>query len=243
MSESSRNPPGAKAVVLLSGGLDSVAALCWAQARYVELEAISFDYAQPNRNQEIPSAQRTAKARGVGWRVVHLSDALRPEHPAGIMGTIPDHDASRFGGTDKAFVPGRNVLFATVALAHASTWWPTGNIDIVMGACAEDQAGFHDCRPGNLAKLAEAFRACFGKSVVIRTPWAEMTKSQILYAVRPDVDSLELVRRSYSCYRDDGPCLRCSACIKRGAAFAEQAIQDLSQRTHMTGGDPHREVR
>ncbi len=242
MSESSRNPPNARGVVLLSGGLDSVAALCWAQARYPELEAISFDYGQPNRNQEIPSAQRAAEKRGVRWRVVGLHDAMRPEKPTGIMGVVPDHDTSRFGGTDKAFVPGRNVLLAAVALAHASTWWANGNIDIVMGACAEDQAGFHDCRPGNLLKLAEGFRACFGRSVVIKTPWATMTKSQVLYAIKPDAEALASVQRSYSCYRDDGPCLRCSACVKRKAAFDEQGILDLSQRTHMHGGDPQRQA-
>ncbi len=242
MSESSRNPVADRAVVLLSGGLDSVAALCWAQARYVEIQAISFDYGQPNRNQEIPAAQRSAEARGVPWRVVGLSDAMRPEKPAGLMGGVVDPDKSRFGGVDKAFVPGRNLLLVTVAFAHACTWWPNGNIDVIVGACADDQQGFPDCRPSSFAQLAAALRAGCARSVAIKTPWAAMTKSQILYAVRPDVDSLELVRRSYSCYRDDGPCLRCGACLKREAAFTEQAITDLSQRTHMRGGDPHRQA-
>ena len=243
MSESSRNPVSNRAVVVLSGGLDSVAALCWAQLRYPELQAITFEYGQPNRNQEIPAAQRSAEARGVPWRVVGLSDAMRPEKPAGIMGTVPDHDGSRFGGTDKAFVPGRNLLFATVAFAHSCTWWPGGNVDVVLGACADDQVGFPDCRPTALAKLAEALRAGCGRSVTIKTPWAEMTKSQILYAVRPDADALALVQRSWSCYREEGPCHRCSACVKRDAAFTDQGIIDLSQRTHMHGGDPARAVR
>lgn len=240
MTSSSQTAAANRAIVLLSGGLDSVAALCWAQARYVELEAISFDYGQPNRNQEIPAAQRSAKARGVSWRVIGLHDAMRPEKPQGLLGAVHDYDGSKFGGTDKAFVPGRNVILAAAALAHACSWWPTGNVDIVMGACAEDQAGFHDCRPGNLDKLAMGFRACFGHSVTFKLPWADKTKSQILYAIRPDVDSLEIVRRSYSCYREDGPCLRCGACVKRKAAFDDQGILDLSQRTHMYGGDPQR---
>lgn len=67
-----------------------------------------------------------------------------------------------------------------------------------------------------------------------------MTKSQILYAIKPDTDTLELVRRSYSCYRDNGPCERCGACVKRKAAFDDQGIVDLSERTYMHGGDPAR---
>ncbi len=232
-----------RAVVLLSGGLDSVAALCWATARYTELEAISFEYGQPNRNQEIPAAQRSAEARGVPWRVVGLSDAMRPEKPAGILNGVPDHAPST--GIDKAFVPGRNALFATVAFAHACTWWPTGMIHVVMGACIEDQDGFPDCKPVNLTQLATGLQACFGRTegFVIRTPWAHKTKAQILYAVKPDAEALGVVQRSYSCYRQDGPCLRCSACVKREAAFTDQGIQDLSQRTHMHGGDAARELR
>jgi len=244
MSESSRNPMSNRAVVVLSGGLDSVAALCWARARYTELQAITFEYGQPARNQEVPAAQRSAAKLGVGWRVVGLSDALRPEKPGGILGGVQDHDTSRFGGVDRAFVPGRNGLFALVALSHSCSWWPNGNVDIVMGACAEDQAGFPDCRPANLDKLAMGLRACFGRSVTVRLPWAESTKSQILYAVKPDAEALWIVQRSYSCYREDGPCLRCGACVKRKAAFdAHPDILDLSQRTHMTGGDPARAVR
>lgn len=240
MTTSTLDPTTNRAVVILSGGLDSVAALCWARARYTELQAITFEYGQPNRNQEVPAAQRSAEARGVPWRVVGLSDALRPEKPGGILGGVQDHDTSRFGGVDKAFVPGRNGLFATVALTHSCSWWPNGNVDLIMGACADDQAGFPDCRQGNLDKLAMGLRACFGRSVTIKLPWADKTKSEILYAISPDPETLDLVRRSYSCYRDNGPCERCGACVKRKAAFDAQGIVDLSQRTHMHGGDPAR---
>ncbi len=241
MSESSRNPPMAKGVVLLSGGLDSVAALCWARARYTELQAISFEYGQPNRNQEVPAAQRSAEALGIPWRVVGLHDAMRPERPAGIMtGNVNPCDNTRFGGIDKAFVPGRNLLLLTVAFAHACTWWAGGNIDLIIGACAEDQAGFPDCRPQALQALSLALRQGVGRSVNIRSPWADKTKAQILYAVQPDAEAFDLVRRSYSCYSADGPCTICSACTKRAVAFEALAIPDLSQRTHMFGGDPQR---
>jgi 7-cyano-7-deazaguanine synthase len=244
VSASSENPPLVnRAVVLLSGGLDSVAALCWAQQRYVELQAISFEYGQPNRDQEIPAAQRAAAALGVPWRVVGLSDAMRPEKPMGIMAGNLNPCEARFGGVDKAFVPGRNFVFATTALGHSCSWWPNGNVDLVMGACQEDQMGFPDCRPGALAKLAAAMREGYGRSVAIKTPWSAMTKAQILYAVQPHAEAFELVRRSFSCYSGDGPCSACSACTKRAAAFNAIGVTDLSERTHLTGGDPQRATR
>lgn len=232
-----------RAVVLVSGGLDSVAALVWARARYSDLRAISFDYGQPNRSQELPIAQEAAGLLGVAWSGVHLGDAMRPAKPAGIMGKVEDHDASKFGGIDRAFVPGRNLVFLTVAVAHAATWFSTGSFDVIIGACSEDQAGFPDCQPTTLAKLAMACNAGSGKSLRILSPWADKTKAQILYAIEPDPDALDLVSRSYSCYRPDGPCGACSACVKRAAAFEARGLTDYSKPRKMFGGDAARELR
>jgi len=232
-----------KAVVLLSGGLDSVAAMIWAQARYVELRAISFDYGQPNRDNELPFAQEAAQARGVEWATCHLGDSMKPAKPAGIMAKVVDHDGSKFGGTDRAFVPGRNLVFVTVAVAHAATWFSAGTFDVILGACAEDQAGFPDCRPTTLAKLAMAINAGSGRAIRILAPFADMTKSQILYALKPDAEALELVSRSYSCYRSDGPCGACGACVKRAAGFDQQGLTDHSKPRKMFGGDAVRELR
>lgn len=236
------NPPLAKAVVLLSGGLDSVAALCWAQQRYTELRALSFDYGQPNVRQEVPAAQRSAGALGVPWGLTVLAEALRPEVPRGLLaGHInpgpPEH------GISPAFVPGRNLLFLTIAAAHASTWWPTGNLDVVIGACAEDASGFPDCRPEALDAQEQALCAGLARRIHIRAPWLGRTKREILYAVQPHAEAFELVRQSWSCYSGAGPCGICPPCRLRCDAFAQLGVEDLQQRTIPYGGDPQRDRR
>jgi 7-cyano-7-deazaguanine synthase len=245
MTTHTANPPSTRAVVLLSGGLDSVAALCWAHHRYPELRAMSFDYGQPNRDSEVYSAQSAAQSLGVPWQIVGLSDAMRPERPLGLLAGVHDHDADadRFGGTSRAFVPGRNLIFVSVAFAHAASWWTGGSFHVVIGACADDQPGFPDCRPTVLDQLAATLRSGGGRSLAIHAPWAKSTKAQILYAIKPDARALELVQRSYSCYRKDGPCGRCEACAKRAVAFADQGIEDRSAGVTMRGGDPQRERR
>jgi 7-cyano-7-deazaguanine synthase len=227
------------AVVLLSGGLDSTAALCWAIQRYTDVRAFGIDYGQANRDAELTSARRACDTLGVPYVGIAVADALRPQQPAGILGEIPAPGLAC--GIDRAFVPGRNALFATIAVAHACTWWPDA-FDIVIGACAEDQAGFPDCRPVVLAHLAFALTNACARLVAIKTPWADMAKQQILYAVQPDEKAFDLVRRSWSCYRSEGPCGTCGACVKRAAGFAGLGIEDLCTPVKMTGGDPQREV-
>jgi 7-cyano-7-deazaguanine synthase len=224
------------AVVLLSGGLDSSAALVWTQARSASLRAISFDYCQPNRDREIPAAQAIAAARGVPLVLLHLADALSAK-----SGLLAGLDLPPGGGIAPAFIVGRNMLFATVAAAHAATWWPRGRIDIVIGACASDQAGFPDCRPNTMHQLAAALSAGCGRDIRIVMPWADSSKSQILYAIEPDAEALRQVCASWSCYRKHGPCGECGACALRAEAFAARGVQDLCVESKMVGGDSHRE--
>lgn len=228
------------AVVLLSGGLDSTAALCWATRRYIDVRAFAVDYGQPNRDAELTAGHAAAAALEVPYVGIAVADALRPERPAGLMAGVPTPGS--VDGIDRAFVPGRNLLLATTAFSHACTWWPTGPIDLILGACEEDQAGFPDCRPSVLGQLAHALSLGIGRELRIRSPWADYTKRQILYACQPDAVGFDLVRRSWSCYRPKGPCGGCGACIKRAAAFASIGVDDLSAAPRIFGGDPQREA-
>lgn len=230
------------AVVLLSGGLDSTAALCWALHRYLDVRAFGVDYGQPNRDAELVAARNAAETMGVTMTRIAVADALRPVQAAGLMaGVVPSPGSS--SGIDRAFVPGRNLLLATVAISHACTWWPEGPIDLVIGACAEDQAGFPDCRPATLGQLAHALSMGVGRTIRIRSPWADRTKREILYALQPDTHAFNVVRRSWSCYQGHGPCGSCGACVKRDAAFADLGVADLCAEPVLCGGDPQRELR
>lgn len=225
-------------LVLLSGGLDSVAALVWAGARYPELRAITFDYGQPNRNAEVPAAQGVARERGVEWTGLVLADAMRTG--AGLMGDRFD-DAP--GVHHPAFVPGRNAVLLAIAASHAAAWF-SGPFDLIVGACKDDQAGFPDCRKANLETLAIGLSVCIDRLVRIVAPWADSEKWEILYAIEPDAPAFELVARSWSCYRaGPDPCGACGACVKRAAAFAKRGRTDRSHAGKMHGGDSHREYR
>ena len=128
-----------QAAVLVSGGMDSVAALHWAKERYPELLAISYDYGQKNRDAELTVAQRECEALGVTM----LRERLLAFSTTGILGkTIPAH---REHGTSPAMNVGRNPLLFTYAVTHACQHFPNGNLDLVIGCNIEDRVAFPDC--------------------------------------------------------------------------------------------------
>ena len=218
---------GHAGVILLSGGLDSVASVFWAQKRYRRLFALSMMYGQPNVDHELYAAGLAAKVAGIeDWRRLPLSDALR--------------GASNLT-TDRPIVPGRNDVFISVAAALAVAEWGGGRIDVIVGANADDAADFPDCRPEFIEAKTNALSLAHGRDVLVVGPWLHRTKRQILYAVKPEPIALAACQRSWSCYHAKGPCGSCSACLKRAAAFAANGVPDLTQEAQMCGGDPHRE--
>jgi 7-cyano-7-deazaguanine synthase len=225
------------ACVLLSGGLDSVAALYWASTRYRHVRAIGFDYGQPNRDAEVYSAGTAAEALGVPFERLPLADAF-PRR--GLLERVPEHNVDQ-KGAHPAVVPGRNGAFLWLAAAHAVTWWRVGNIALVIGANKEDAAGFSDCDPRFFLKLGQAIRDGFMRQVDIVAPWVDRTKAQIIQQAEPE--ARHAIARSWSCYARTGPCGVCTACVLRARAFAETGLVDECAPPKMTGGDPQREAR
>lgn len=225
-----------QAVVLLSGGMDSTAVLHWAKPVYPKLLALLFDYGQPNRDQELYAAGRSARELGVPTINVVLADAL--PRGRGILKGVQDHDGLT-EGLSPAFVPGRNLLFITSAAAHGSVYFPNGNFDIVIGANEQDAKRFPDCSLGALVKLAQALRHGVAREVNVVAPYVDRTKEQILRSL--DSAAIEAVRHSWSCYRNVGPCGTCSPCVLRAEAFAAVGLVDACAPYRMIGGDPARE--
>jgi len=223
------------AVVLLSGGFDSVAALYWAKQNkaYSSVLACMFDYGQPNRDQELSIAGTIALELGVERICLVVADSL--PRGAGILRSVEDDDG-REDGVSPAFVPGRNLVFLTCAAAHAAVRFKNGPIALVIGANGTDARRFPDCHVGAFAKLAEALRHGVGREIVIASPWIDRTKEQVLSSL--DDTGRALVARSWSCYRGKGPCGRCSACVLRAAAFQACGMADACKPTVMFGGDP-----
>lgn len=230
------------ALVLLSGGLDSVAALGWAQLKHARVRALTFSYGQPHRDAEVTAAQRTARARGVKWSELALADVFTG---GGFLDGVPDHDPDV--AISRAFVPGRNLVFLSIALSHAMVMWPDAlHLTLVIGCCREDAGAFPDCSEAFTASAAKTLTLASGRTVRVSAPWCRMPKARIVdYWVtqQHDDEMLRLVRESWSCYRGGkAPCMTCTACVLRLKALAANGFrEDICAAPTMRGGDVDRE--
>ena len=232
--------PATRAVVLLSGGLDSATALAIAQREGRECVALSFDYAQRHRV-ELAAAGRVAEAAGVERHVVLALD-LRAMGGSALTADIevpkdrPEGDldaAARGEDIPVTYVPGRNLIFLSCACALAEA---SHCGEVWIGVNAIDYSGYPDCRPA----FIEAFERAAGLAtrvgveghpVRIRTPLAEMTKADIIRTASDLGVDLGL---TYSCYdpQEGGlPCGRCDACALRARGFRNAGTPDPARGT------------
>ncbi len=215
-----------RAVVLLSGGLDSMVCAGLAREAGYRLLALTFDYNQRHRI-EIDAARAVAARIGVDRHIVLPLD-LRAFGGSALTDAIA---VPKTGvGTDipVTYVPARNLVFLSLALAWAEA---AGSADLFIGVNALDYSGYPDCRPEfisgfeQLARLATAF-GDRGGAVTIHAPLQYRKKAEIAReAVRLGLNDLP----SWSCY-DPTPtglaCGLCDSCRLRQAGFAEAGIAD-----------------
>jgi 7-cyano-7-deazaguanine synthase len=215
-----------KAVVLVSGGLDSTTALAIARSEGYDCYTMSFDYGQRHRS-ELFAAERTAKAMGaIAHKVINLDlrtiggSALTDDSIA-----VPEHETA---GIPITYVPARNTVFLSIALGWAEV---LGAEDIFIGVNAVDFSGYPDCRPEYIAafeKMANlATRAgAEGGQLKIRTPLIDLTKADIVkLGLGLGVDYSLTV----SCYQanDKGEaCGKCDSCRLRKMGFEQAGIID-----------------
>ncbi len=216
-----------KAVVLLSGGLDSATTLAMARAEGHDCYCLSIDYGQRHRS-ELDAAVRVAKALGaVAHKVVRID--------LGTVGgsALTDHAIAvpvdgLQPGIPVTYVPARNTIMLSLALAHAEV---IGAEHIYFGANAVDYSGYPDCRPeymrafealANLATKA----AVEGHPLKLHTPIIELTKADIIRrGVALGVDYALTV----SCYQADAAgraCGVCDSCRLRRAGFEQADVPD-----------------
>ena len=215
-----------KAVVLLSGGLDSTTVLAIAKAENYETYAISFDYGQRHRL-ELDSARKVAQTIGVlGHKIVRMD--LRAIGGSALTDDIAvpksRAEVEMEVGVPITYVPARNTIFLSYALAWAETL-KTG--DIFLGVNALDYSGYPDCRPEyirayeSMANLATKEALEGEVKVVLHTPLIELTKAQII--TRGKALGLDYGMTS-SCYDPSSeglPCLECDSCLLRAKGFFE----------------------
>jgi 7-cyano-7-deazaguanine synthase len=226
-----------RAVVLLSGGLDSATALAVAIAEDYECFALSFDYGQRHAR-ELESAAKVASALGARR---HLT--LRLDLRAIGGSALTDEIAVPKGRSDEAigtgipitYVPARNTIF----LAHALAWAEVlGAEDIFIGVNSLDYSGYPDCRPEfveafeRLANLATQAGVEGRSRFRVHTPLIVLTKAQIV--ARADELGVDL-SLTWSCYApeaDGRACGLCDSCLLRKKGFAEARLVDPVPSAH-----------
>ncbi|PYK62394.1 MAG: 7-cyano-7-deazaguanine synthase QueC [Verrucomicrobia bacterium] len=219
-----------RAVVLLSGGLDSATTLAIANDEGYEVFALSFRYGQRHEI-EIVAAQQVAKSLGVSrHRVLEID--LRAFGGSALTDTI---DVPKNRGEDDmasgipvTYVPARNTIFLSYALAWAEV---IGAHDIFIGVNALDYSGYPDCRPEFIAqfeKLAQlATKAGVeGTHYRIHAPLIEMTKAQIIRKGAKLGVQFSLTISCYDPTPDGGACGECDSCLLRRKGFREAGIGD-----------------
>ena len=220
-----------KAVVLLSGGLDSTTTLAVAESEGYDLYALTFRYGQ-RHEAEIDAARRIAALSGVAQHVVAEID-LRAFGGSALTsdidvpkGRAPEEMGA---GIPVTYVPARNTIFLSFALAWAEV---LGANDVFIGVNALDYSGYPDCRPEyieafqRMADLATKAGVEGTQHLVIHTPLIRWTKAQIVQkGIELGVD-YSLTLTCYDPSTDGAACGECDACLLRLKGFAENGMSD-----------------
>jgi 7-cyano-7-deazaguanine synthase len=220
-----------KSVVLVSGGLDSATTLAIAKDLHFSVYALTFRYGQRHEC-EIESAKSIARELGVAEHIV-MGIELRSFGGSALTDDIKvPKDRPLATSSEEipvTYVPARNTIFLSVALAWAEV---LGGDDVFIGVNALDYSGYPDCRPEyirafqTMANLATKAGVEGKQSFTIHTPLIEMSKSEI---IRKGISLGVDFSLTHSCYDPDNschPCGRCDACRLRRKGFRDAGAED-----------------
>jgi 7-cyano-7-deazaguanine synthase len=222
-----------KAIVLFSGGQDSTICLAWALAHFADVETVGFDYGQRHAVELAcrPKIRAGLEAAGFAGR-------LGPDHfiDLSVLGALSETALTRQteirmgeAGLPTTFVPGRNLLFFTLAAALASR---RGATVLVGGMCETDYSGYPDCRDDTLKALQVTLNLGMGTRLRIETPLMWLSKAQS-WALAEQLGGAALVQLivedTHSCYLGERGqrhewgygCGTCPACQLRARGYAE----------------------
>ncbi|MDE2219612.1 MAG: 7-cyano-7-deazaguanine synthase QueC [Gammaproteobacteria bacterium] len=231
MSAAAEGGAGQRAVVLLSGGLDSATALAWARGQGYQCHALSVAYGQRHHS-ELAAAARVARALGAHeHRVMHVDlGALGGSALTDAAIAVPEHATS---GIPVTYVPARNTVLLSLALAWAEV---LGARHLVIGVNAVDYSGYPDCRPEFIAAFQQLARLATragveGGALRIHAPLQHWSKERIIReGLRLGVDYALTV----SCYQADEAgraCGRCDSCRLRREGFRSAGVADPTRYT------------
>ena len=215
-----------RAVILVSGGLDSTTVLAMARSQGFACYTLSFDYGQ-RHSAELLAAERVSQSLGdVEHKVVKLNlDSIGGSALTDISIAVPEEETE---GIPVTYVPARNTVFLSIALGWAEV---LAADDIFIGVNAVDYSGYPDCRPEYIAAFEDMANLAprsgvEGQRLTIRTPLMDMGKGDIIRAgIALGVDYGQTV----SCYQatEEGlACGRCDSCRLRRQGFADAGVAD-----------------
>jgi 7-cyano-7-deazaguanine synthase len=208
--------PAPKAILLLSGGLDSTILLHHYAKRY-RLHALSFDYGQKNRR-EIYACNQVAAVS---------ADQLESHEWISLPSNAFASSNMLTGSGESAYIPARNLLFISLAANRAAAQ----NIEtILLGLVPTSEHDAPDTRPEFVIAMERALRTGLNKPIRVMAPLYHMRKQDWLRWAKTDRDCWNALRYSYSCYRSWPPCGECNACVARADAFKQIGEADPGLR-------------
>lgn len=227
MKISSTNPIKPKAVILLSGGLDSLTCLALAQHQGYEVFTINFDYGQKHRS-ELQAAQKIAAHYGVSHRVINIQDLgqIGGSSLTDTQLSVQDHTGS--ADIPNTYVPARNLIFLSIATAYAEV---LGAETIFIGVSSVDYSGYPDCRPEFIDAFSQVIKT--GTKAGVENHGTQI-KAPLSYLSKAETISLGLslgidYSMSVSCYRANDlgeACGSCDSCAFRKNGFESLNIPD-----------------
>jgi 7-cyano-7-deazaguanine synthase len=223
-----------RAVILLSGGLDSATAAAIARQQGYALYALSVDYGQRHRF-ELETARRVARAMGVRRHAIVSVDLARIGGSAltDAVEVPKGRSAEQLRqGIPVTYVPARNTVLLSLALGYAEV---IGTGDIFIGVNAIDYSGYPDCRPEFVAAFAQLANLATKAGVEgrlqfrIHTPLVDLSKAEIIRRGTELGVDYALTRSCYDPSPKGTSCGRCDACLLRRKGFAEAGLEDPAE--------------
>lgn len=217
---------GRRAVILVSGGLDSTTVLAMARAQGYQCFTLSFDYGQRHRAELLAAARASAALGDVEHKVVTLNlDSIGGSALTDMAIAVPEEETA---GIPITYVPARNTVFLSIALGWAEV---LGANDIFIGVNAVDYSGYPDCRPEYIAAFETmanlATRAGVeGQKLTIHTPLMRLSKGDIIRAGTALGVDYALTVSCYQATEQGLACGKCDSCRLRRDGFNQAGIAD-----------------
>jgi 7-cyano-7-deazaguanine synthase len=228
-----------KALVIFSGGQDSTTCLYWAREKFESVHALTFDYGQ-RHSLELTSAAKIAQMAGVSHEVLSLGHIFAGLSPLTNNAFAVEHYESADAlpdGLANTFVPGRNILFLSLAANRA---YVLGADTVVIGVAQQDYGGYPDCRLDFIERMQAAIGSGLDTPFKITAPLMHMTKKETVELAATLPGCLEALAHSTTCYNGDcPPCGSCNSCLLRAKGFAQAGVEDpLLTRTALSQERP-----